>query len=101
MCYDMKKRLFHLLLPVWILILELLPYGAVCIYATPGATCRSTYSYFDLIPFGYANFAPLITAVLTCVILVLLLVYAVTGKPGWGAVARFLLPISTDRKSVV
>ena len=69
----MKKRLPLLLFPVLALILEALPYGAVLQFARPAAApLRELYSYFDLTPFGYANFAPLFTALGTCVLLVLL-----------------------------
>ena len=55
-----------------ILVLELLPYGAVLNFANAeGEVLRSTYSYFDLTPYGYANFGPFITAILTCVLLVI------------------------------
>ena len=54
-----------------ILVLELLPYGAVLNFANAeGEVLRSTYSYFDLTPYGYANFGPFITAILTCILLV-------------------------------
>ena len=69
----MKKTHFLLLVcPVASLILELLPWGAVLNFGQPdGEPIRQTYSYFSLTPFGYANFGPLITAVLSCVLLVL------------------------------
>lgn len=77
----MKKRLPYLIFPILALILELLPYGAVCIFAaSPTNTVKKTFSYFSLTPFGYANFTPLITAVFTCLILVLLIYYCVTGN---------------------
>ena len=78
----MKKRgLFLLILPLVTLILELLPYGAVCNFANPeGKPWRQTYSYFSLLPFGYANFAPLFTAIVTCVLLLLLAVFLLTAK---------------------
>ena len=76
----MKKRFLYLLLPIITLILEILPYGAVCNFANPeGKHWRRTFSYFDLIPFGYANITPLLTAAVTCIILILLLVYLFTG----------------------
>ena len=63
----MKKRFLYLILPIITLILEALPYGAVCIFASsPTEKHRETFSYFDLTPFGYANFAPLFTAIITC-----------------------------------
>ena len=85
----MKKRLPLLLLPVLALILEALPYGAVLQFGRPAAApLRELYSYFHLTPFGYANFAPLFTALGTCVLLVLLALYAATGKRGLAAAAQ-------------
>lgn len=92
----MKKRWLHLIAPTLALGLEMLPYGAVCNFANPeGEPWRRTYSYFDLLPFGYANFAPFLTALLTCVILVLLLVYVFTGASRLAAVTRNLLVVCT------
>ena len=53
------------------LVFEILPCGAVCVFATPEERMVRYYSYFSLVPYGYANFAPLITAILTCVLLIL------------------------------
>mgnify|MGYP003300393206 CR=1 FL=1 len=90
----MKKRILYLLLPVVTLILEILPYGAVCVFATsPTERIRETFSYFDLTPFGYANFAPFLTALVTCIILILLLVYLFTQKPRTVSVAKVFLCI--------
>ena len=86
----MKKRLLYLILPLITLVLEILPYGAVCNFAHPeGEAWRVTFSYFDLTPFGYANFAPLITAILTCIILILLVIYLITGKQSLATAARY------------
>ena len=58
-----------------IIFLQTLPYGAVLVFSDgPGSQIRRTFSYFSLAPFGYANFFPLITAILTVVILVLTVV---------------------------
>ena len=77
----MKKRLLYLILPIITLILEILPYGAVCNFANPeGEPWRRTFSYFDLTPFGYANFTPLLTAIITCLIFVLLVIYYIKGN---------------------
>ena len=77
----MKKRFLYLLLPIITLILEILPYGAVCVFASsPTDVVINTYSYFSMVPFGYANFSPLLTAFLTCTVLVLLTVYFVKGN---------------------
>ena len=77
----MKKRLLYLIFPIITMILEIIPYGAVCNFANPeGKAWRKTFSYFDLVPFGYANFAPLLTAIITTAIIVLLSVYLFTAK---------------------
>ena len=88
----MKKRFVYLILPIITLILEIVPYGAVCNFASaPGKIHRETFSYFDLTPFGYANFAPLFTAIITCIILLLLVIYWVTGKEILATKARNIL----------
>lgn len=77
----MKKRCLYLILPIVTLILEILPYGAVCVFASsPTERVKETFSYFDLTPFGYANFAPLITAIISCLIFVMLLVFCIKGN---------------------
>ncbi len=92
----MKKRLPYLLLPILTLILEILPYGAVCNFANPeGQPWRETYSYFDLTPFGYANFAPLLTAIISCLVLLLLVIFWATGKHAWAIKARNILCVCT------
>lgn len=63
-------------LPLAAFILEWLPNAAVLNFMNPeGPPFRETFSYFSLTPFGYANFGPLITAVLTVVLVILSLVY--------------------------
>ena len=48
------------------LILEILPVGAVMVFATsPSERFMEVYSYFSLLPLGYANFAPMLTGILT------------------------------------
>lgn len=81
----MKKRFVYLFIPIITLVLEILPYGAVCNFAfqnTDGSIGlrRELFSYFDLIPFGYANFAPFLTAILTCVVLLLLIIFGITDN---------------------
>ena len=70
------KKISLVILPLLAIVLEALPFGAVCIFAaSPTEKIKETFSYFDLVPFGYANFAPFITAILTVVIFVLSLIY--------------------------
>ena len=79
----MKSRKYICLIIITaVVILELLPYGAVLNFARPpeeGGAFRETFSYFSLTPFGYANFAPFVTAVLSVMIL-LHIVVALIGK---------------------
>ena len=94
----MKKRLLYLILPTITLILEILPYGAVLNFMLPAATegvppgrFRELYSYFDLMPFGYGNIAPLFTGMITCIILLLLGIYCINGKTGLAITAKNIL----------
>lgn len=74
-----KYRYAFLIAPIIALILEALPYGAVLNFANPeGEPYRRTFSYFDMTPFGYANFGPFITALLTCVMTILVLIWCFT-----------------------
>lgn len=91
-----KKRWIYLLLPIVTLILEALPYGAVLNFIRPAedgtkGNFRELYSYFDLTPFGWANFAPFITAIITCIVFLLLLAYCFTGKKNLAIKAKNIL----------
>lgn len=80
------KRIALLVLPLTALILELLPSGVVLHFANPeGEPWVRTYCHFDLTPFGYANFGPLIAAVLTCVLLLLSVIYLIKPRKGLNA----------------
>ena len=106
------KRLATLIFPVVALILEVLPNGVLMRFATPpGELPVITYtSYFDLLPLGYANFAPLLTAILTIVLLITLLFCIVKSTPKlWkaGKTISFiaaiisLLPLLFDSYSMI
>lgn len=78
-------------LPVVAIILELLPYGAVLNFApSPTETVRQTYPYFSMLPFGYANFGPLLTAVLSCLILATAVIAVLKRSRSWGKVLSIL-----------
>ena len=78
-----KKKIPILILPLAALSLEILPYGAVWVFAADeGERIRQTFSYFNLTPFGYANFGRFITAILTCALLVLAVAYALKSSKG-------------------
>ena len=66
------SRILSLTALVVALIAEMLPNGAVLMFAPgPDERIRQTFSYFSLIPFGYANFFTLPTAILTVVVTLL------------------------------
>ncbi len=88
----MKKKLLYLVFPIIALILEILPYGAVCNFATgPNEIIIETFSYFDLTPFGYANFSPFLTAIITCAVLALLVINLFADKPRMLKVSKALV----------
>lgn len=67
-----KVRISYLIMSIAALCAELFGKGAVCVFAvSPEKTQTTLFSYFSLVPFGYANFGPFITAVLTSVIVVI------------------------------
>ncbi len=69
------KKIGLVLLPIITVALQVLPSGAVLIFApSPTVTVKRTYTYFSLMPLGYMNFAPFMTALLTCVVLLLALI---------------------------
>lgn len=91
----MKKKMITLALLLSALILEILPYGAVCNFANPeGEPWRKTYSYFSMIPYGYGDFGPLITAILTCVLLVII-VLSILLKKDWSKSISIISAIAT------
>lgn len=69
------KKVLLLIFSVALIILELLPFGVILRFANPeGEPWKQTFSYFSLTPFGYANFGPFITALLSCVLLLLTII---------------------------
>lgn len=91
----MKKKIIVLCILLCTLVLEILPYGAVCNFANPeGEPWRKTYSYFSLTPYGYANFGPLITAILTCALLVIIIL-SILLKKNWNKPITIISAIAT------
>ena len=91
----MKKKMITLALLLSALILETLPYGAVCNFANPdGEPWRKTYSYFSMIPYGYGDFGPLITAILTCILLVIIIL-SILLKKDWSRSISIISAIAT------
>ena len=91
----MKKKMITLALLLSALVLEILPYGAVCNFANPeGPPHRVTYSYFSMIPYGYGDFGPLITAILTCIMLIIIVI-SILIKKDWNKSIRVISVIAT------
>lgn len=91
----MKKKIITLALLLSALVLEILPYGAVLNFANPeGEPWRKTYSYFSLTPYGYANFGPFITALLTSILLVII-VLSILLKKDWSKSISIISAIAT------
>ena len=85
-----------MVLPALTLFLEILPYGAVLNFFNPeGEPWRQTYSYFSMVPFGYANFGPLLTALLTCGAAIVLALYSVSGRKGFLQAGKVILWVAT------
>ena len=90
----MKKRLLLLITPIMTLILEALPYGVKMNFATADRTITRYTSYFDTLPYFYATFSPLITAVLSCAIFIVLLIYCFWGNRVLLIIVKVLLYIA-------
>lgn len=61
------------------LVVEILPLGCVMyLKPSPSNVIIETYSYFNLIPFGNANFAPLLTGVMSIAIFILSIIAIIT-----------------------
>ena len=69
------KKISLILIPIIAIVLETLPSGVVMMFAaSPSERVTETFSYFSLLPLGYANFVPLFVAIITCIILLLALI---------------------------
>jgi len=66
----MLARIFAFVL----LVLEAMPSGAVMYFMTDTERIRYTFSYFDPVTYGNADFGPFLTACLTVVLAVLLVI---------------------------
>ena len=91
----MKRRALLLIAPIITLILESLPYSVKMNFGTAdGETITRYTSYFDTLPFYYAMFSPLITAVLSYAILLALLIYCIWENRILMIIAKVLLYIA-------
>ena len=94
------KRILAFVFATVALVLECLPYGAVLRFANPdGEPWRKTYSYFDPTPFGYGNFSPLFTAILTVLLVIMLILLFLREKEKRESSA-FLLSMAASLFSV-
>ncbi len=98
----MKKKDVPALLCVFVaLFLEMTPWGAVLRFGNPeGEPIRKTFSYFSLVPYGYANFFPLMTAILSS-ILAFFLLFALIKKSEKASKTSFFLALSSTLISLL
>ena len=79
-----QRKIILVLLTLATIILELFPCGAVLNFGRGleegGGLIKETYSYFSLLPVGYANFGPFITALLSCLLFVIALLFLFANK---------------------
>lgn len=79
----MRSRWCLLIAPVLAIILESLPFGVVMYFLNmEGPDFRRTFSYFDLISVGYGHFGPILTAIFSCVLLALAILYTIFLRKG-------------------
>lgn len=75
------KKIISLCCLAAALVVMALPFGVTLVFAPgPGETLAYTYSYFDLTPLGYGNLFPMLTAALSGLALVFLLLFLFTKK---------------------
>ena len=73
--FTKRKNIIPIIFTLIAIVLEILPFGAKLTFALDeGKTQEKLFSYFSMTPYGYANFMPFITAVLTCVLFILALI---------------------------
>lgn len=86
------KKLAYLILPIITIIFEALPLGVICnVPAVEGEAFNDKFSYFSSIPMDYNYFAPFVTAILTCIFTLLLLIYCFTNKKQLLNIAKYLV----------
>ena len=91
-----KKAFVVFLIAILLLILELLPFGAVLEFAhmSPDLTVgyyEQPFSYFDPIVYGYGHFGPFITAILTCLLAIVSVIHVFADHRA----TRMILPITS------
>ncbi len=76
----MMKKAVGVILWLLIITLEIFPHGAVLQFNNPqkAVPIRLEFSYFDIQPFTYGNIGPFITALLSVVAVIFLVVYCKT-----------------------
>ena len=86
------KKLTYLILPIITIIFEALPFGVICnVPAVEGEAFNDKFSYFSSIPVDYNYFAPFMTAILTCIFTLLLIIYCFSNKKQLLNIAKYLV----------
>lgn len=89
-----KNYIVPLSTMIAVIVLESLPYGVVLNFEPgPGTYYLETYSYFSLTPYGYGVFCPFLTAVMS-VLIVLFILLTLLFKKNFGRTAFILCIIA-------
>lgn len=80
-----KRKILLVLLPVLTLLMGFVPGAVRMRWQTNTEIIYTYHSYADLLPVGYANFTPLLTLILTGILLILFLFWLYLDE-GWTAV---------------
>jgi len=91
----LRIRYGLLLTSIIIIVLEALPLGVIMYFSTgPGNETKETFSYFSVLPVGYANVGPFITAIFSCILFVLTAAYAVSENKKFIKIISIACPIA-------
>ena len=85
-----NKHNIILLLTAAILLVERMPKGVIMHFSNGEEIITEYFSYFDSIPFGYGHFFPMVTALLTVIIALLLGGYRILHRKGLQSAAEAL-----------
>lgn len=97
----MEKQKYKWLIlpaPVIALVFEIIPYGVKLIFSDgPENDFKQyvyTYSYFHIMPLAYGNWGPMITGVLTAIIIILMLIWCIKKNDKWSKAVIILTIIA-------
>jgi len=90
----MKKKITLICTSAAAIILEILPFGAVCVFSGGAKDVYKTYSYFSFTPFRNGIYGPIVTAVASCLVLGMSVFYYYKTKKNIETAIAFISLIS-------